>query len=91
MANRRSSIKKIRADKRRRENNLRAGSELKTVARKVREFISAKNISEAQVAFRVLFSKLDRAVKKNVLHANRASRVKSRIQTKINALAKSSK
>ncbi len=86
MANRRSSIKKIRVDKRRHENNLRVGSELKTVARKVREFISAKKKSEAELAVREFFSKLDKAVKKNIIHANRASRVKSRIQTKISAL-----
>ncbi len=86
MANRRSSIKKIRVDKRRHENNVRTGSELKTVARKVREFIGAKNKPEAQLAAQQLFSKLDKAVKKNILHANRASRVKSRIQTKINSI-----
>jgi len=86
MANRRSSIKKIRVDKRRRENNLRVGSELKTVARKVREFIGAKKRSEAELAVRELFSKLDKAVKKKIIHRNRASRVKSRIQSKISAL-----
>ena len=91
MANRRSSIKKIRVDKRRRENNIRVGSELKTVARKVREFILAKKKTEALTASRELFSKLDKAVKKNILHRNRASRLKSRFQTKINVLASSSK
>ncbi len=91
MANRRSSIKKIRVDKRRRENNIRVNSELKTVARKVRELIGAKKKTEAQQASRDLFSKLDKAVKKNTLHKKRASRLKSRFQIKINSLAEASK
>ncbi len=86
MANRRSSIKKIRVDKRRRETNIRVGSELKTVAKKVREFITAKKKPEAELALRELFSKLDKAVKKNIIHRNRASRVKSRVQARIRAL-----
>ena len=91
MANRRSSIKKIRVDKRRRLRNVRVGSELKTVARKVREFIGAKKKPEAELAVREFFSKLDKAVKKNILHRNRASRIKSRIQSKVNSLVASAK
>ena len=86
MANRRSSIKKIRIDKRRTLRNLAVRTELKTVARKVRELVSAKKRSEAEQAVRALFSKLDKAVKKHILHKNRASRLKSRIQRKINSL-----
>lgn len=87
MANRRSSIKKIRVDKRRHAHNLNVRSELKSVARKVRELVSAKKRPEAEQAVRALFSKLDKAVKKKLIHRNRASRLKSRIHTKIRALA----
>lgn len=89
MANRRSSIKKIRVDKRRHIHNVNVKSELKSVARKVRELVTAKKRTEAEVAVRTLFSKLDKAVKKNILHRNRASRLKSRIHSKIRALAAS--
>ena len=89
MANRRSSIKKIRVDKRRHANNLIVRSELKSVARKVREMVSAKKRNEAEQALRAFFSKLDKAVKKNIVHRNRASRLKSRIQSKVRALAAS--
>lgn len=87
MANRRSSIKKIRVDKRRHAINLSVRSELKSVARKVRELITAKKKSEAETAARAFFSKLDKAVKKNILHRNRASRLKSRIHSRVRALA----
>ncbi len=88
MAHRRSSIKKIRVDKRRRENNVRVISELKTTARKMYAFLAAKNPAEAAKASRLFFSKLDKAVKKGIIHKNRASRRKSRIARRINLLSK---
>ncbi len=86
MAHRRQSIKKIRIDKRRREVNLRTISELKTYTRKVAELITAKKRTEAAKAAGELFSKLDKAVKKGIIHKNRASRRKSRITLSINKL-----
>ncbi|MGH7198743.1 MAG: 30S ribosomal protein S20 [Candidatus Omnitrophota bacterium] len=86
MAHRRSSIKKIRIDKRRRFVNLRVISELKTITRRVNELLAAKNTSEASEQSRILFSKLDKAVKKGVMHKNRASRRKSRLSLKIRSL-----
>ena len=86
MANRRSSIKKIRVDKRRRERNVQVISELRTAARKVNNFIVAKKAVEAAKESHNLFSKLDRAVKKGILHQNSASRRKSRIHLRINSL-----
>ncbi len=85
MANRRQSIKKIRVDKRRREHNVRSLSELKTVLRKTHRLILEKS-NDLTEQSRALFSKLDKAVKKNLIHKNRASRMKSRIQQKINTL-----
>ena len=86
MAHRRSSIKKIRIDKRRREHNVRVISELRTVQRRVSSFIADKKRSEAALASRDLFSKLDKAVKKGILHKRNASRHKSRVTLKINSL-----
>lgn len=88
MAHRRSSIKKIRIDKRRRERNISVLSELKTAARKAGSLLTAKKAEEAIKESRVFFSKLDKAVKKGLLHKNRASRLKSRFTLKINALKK---
>lgn len=88
MAHRRSSIKKIRVDRKRRLVNLRVISELKTVSRRVNRLILDKKRGEALLAAGDLFSKLDKAVKKGVLHKNRASRRKSRISRAMNALPK---
>src|SRR3989338_10246097 len=86
MAHRRSSIKKIRIDKRRRENNIRVISELKTSARALMTALVSKKKEDATKASRSYFSKLDKAVKKGILHKNKASRRKSRLNRKINSL-----
>lgn len=86
MAHRRSSIKKIRVDKRRRENNVRVISELKTAARALNTALLSKKKEEATKVSRTYFSKLDKAVKKGILHKNKASRRKSRLSLKINKL-----
>lgn len=91
MAHRRSSIKKIRIDKRRREHNVMIISELKTVARKVAAAVAGKNADQALKQSREYFSKLDKAVKKGIIHKNRASRRKSRLMLRINSLKKASK
>ncbi len=85
MAHRRASIKKIRVDKRRYVQNLRIKSGLKSLLRKVTKLITEKAADAAKEAS-FLYSKLDKAVKKNIIHKNRASRLKSRISKKINSL-----
>jgi len=89
MAHRKASIKKIRIDKRRREHNVRVISELKTVARLVGRLILEKKTAEAAKEARKLYSKLDKAVKKDIIHKNKASRRKSRIALKLNSLKNS--
>ena len=86
MAHRRSSIKKIRIDKRRRERNIWVMSELKTTARKVKTLMAEKKSDEAAKEAKNLFSKLDKAVKKGIIHKNRASRTHSRISRHLSLL-----
>ena len=66
---------------------MRVISELKTAARKVAGALVSLKRSDAVKESRIFFSKLDKAVKKGILHKNKASRRKSRISLKINALA----
>ena len=86
MAHRRSSIKKIRIDKKRHARNVQTMSDLRTIQRKVRLVLADKKKSEGLVLSRELFSKLDKAVKKGIIHKNLASRQKSRTTLKINPL-----
>ncbi len=86
MANRRSSIKKIRVDERRREHNTRVRSELKTVRKKAFEGLASKKKADAKTAANDFFSALDKSVKKGNVHPNRAARLKSRLARKVHAL-----
>ena len=86
MAHRRSSIKKIRVDKKRRVRNVSVLSSLRTQMRKTNQAIAEKKAAEAQKESRELFSQLDKAVKKNLLHKKSASRQKSRFTLRINSI-----
>ena len=69
----------------RREKNRAVKSELRTRIRTVREAITAKNVEAGAAAFRDLTKKLDKAAAGNVIHANRAARLKSRISAALKA------
>ena len=86
MAHRRSSIKKIRIDKKRHIRNSGILSALRTQMRKTNAFITEKKTDEARKESRELFSQLDKAVKKNLLHKKSASRQKSRFTLRLNSL-----
>ena len=86
MAHRRSSIKKIRVDKKRHVRNAGILSSLRTQMRKTNRLITEKKTAEAQKESRELFSQLDKAVKKNLLHKKSASRQKSRFTLRINSI-----
>ena len=49
--------------------------------------VEAKNVDEAKAALQVAYKELDKAVTKGVLKKNTASRKKSRLTLKVNALA----
>lgn len=68
--------KKLRQDEKRRSVNRLVLESVKDAVRTARTSPTPKNVSAA-------FSALDEAAKKNVLHENRASRLKSRLSKKI--------
>lgn len=70
-----SAIKKVRKDKVRSIRNKKRELALKTLIKKARLEGSPKNL-------KAVYSALDKAVKVNLIHKNKASRLKSRL-TKI--------
>jgi small subunit ribosomal protein S20 len=54
--------------------------------KKVNLAVAEKKKKEAEIAFVTLTKLVDKAAKENVIEPNKASRTKSRVQTKINAL-----
>ncbi len=68
----RSAIKKVRKDKVRTQRNRKREAVLKTLVKKARTDKDAKALS-------AVFSALDKAVKVNLIHKNKANRLKSRL------------
>jgi small subunit ribosomal protein S20 len=85
MPRRKSSLKKRRADKKRRLRNLRIKNDLKKAIKKFRALLSAKSFDEAKSLLVKVFSKLDKAAKKGIIHKNASCRKKSRLTKKMSA------
>ena len=79
MPRRRTSLKKSRQDKKRRLRNLKIKQQLKKAIKKFQALLSAKNINEAKTFLGKVFSQLDKAAKKRIIHPNAADRKKSRL------------
>lgn len=79
-----SAIKKARQDEKRREGNLKVKIDLKAKIKKIRKEIIAKKLDEAKKEITEVISALDKAAKINVIHKNKAARLKSRLIKKLN-------
>ncbi len=87
MAHSKSSKKRIFIGERNEARNKAIKSRVKTFVKKVLSAVEAKNVDEAKAALQVAYKELDKAVTKGVLKKNTASRKKSRLSLKVNALA----
>ena len=77
MPQRRTGIKALRINEKRRLSNLDVKSELKRTVKKFKSLVTAKKAPEAKEALKILYKKFDKATKRNLLHKNTASRRKS--------------
>jgi small subunit ribosomal protein S20 len=87
MANHFSALKRARQTETRTARNRANRSRLRTALRKMRQAIAAGNREAAQQAFRETASAIDKSIQKGVLHQNTASRYKSRLSARLNAMA----
>jgi len=87
MPRRSTSIRTNRSAKKRRLRNLRIKQGVKKTLKKFHALIAAKNIDEAKKLLSNVFSLLDKAAKKGVIHPNTASRQKSRLSLKLRKAA----
>jgi small subunit ribosomal protein S20 len=83
-----SAKKRLRQNERLRARNRAAKSMLKSLVRKVQAAATAKDVAGAETAYRLAAKKLDQAAGKNIIHRNKASRTKSRLQRVIKAVKK---
>ncbi len=83
MANHKSALKRIRqANARRLHNRYYA----KTARNAVRKLRATEEKNEAQALYPKVCSMLDKLAKKNVIHKNKASNLKSKLAKHVNAL-----
>lgn len=87
MANHYSALKRARQTETRTARNRAARSRVRTALRGVREALASGNKQAATQAYSAAVSALDKTVKNGVLHKNTASRYKSRLATRLNALS----
>jgi small subunit ribosomal protein S20 len=89
MPNTASAKKRLRQSVVRRERNRSAKTSLRTLTKKIRESVVAKDVETSTANFSLLVKKLDRAAAKNVIHPNAAARTKSRLSKAIKAIKQS--
>jgi small subunit ribosomal protein S20 len=83
MPRRRTSLKRNRADRKKHLRNLRVKQELKKTIKKFRALIGQKNLNEAKALLAKVFSQLDKAAKKQIIHPGTADRKKSRLAKRL--------
>jgi len=86
MANTRSAAKQARASLRRRAHNRAIKTRLHTLEKNFLAAVAAANADQATAAYRAIASALDKAAKVQVIHANTASRKKSRLAARLKAV-----
>ena len=87
MPRRKTSLKRKRADKKRHLRNLKVKQGLKKALKKFQALLSAKNFLEAKAYLGKVFSQLDKAAKKRIIHPNTATRKKSRLARRLSKTA----
>lgn len=86
MANTKSAKKQIRNSYRKWLRNRYVKGNMRGAVQSVREAIAAGNVDKARAIMPQAASQLDKAARKNVIHPNKAARLKSRLMQQINAL-----
>lgn len=86
MANHFSALKRARQTERRTQRNRSNTSRLRSALREMREALAKADKQAAELTFRQTASALDKAIQKGVIHENTASRYKSRLSARLNAL-----
>lgn len=87
MPRRRTSLKSNRVNKRKHTRNLKVKTQLKKTVKKFLELLAKKDSAEAKTFILKVFSQLDKAAKKNIIHPSTANRRKSRLARRLNKSA----
>ncbi len=84
MANHKSALKRIRSNEAKRLRNRYQHKTARTFIKKLRE---TTDKTEAEKLYTEVSGMIDKLAKKNIIHANKASNLKSKLALKVKALA----
>lgn len=87
MANSAQAKKRARQAEQRRQHNISQRSNVRTYIKKVLRAIQTGSFDAAKAAFLVAVPIIDSMVNKDLVHRNKAARLKSRLNAKVKALA----
>ena len=87
MANSPQARKRARQAIKRRLHNLSQKSEMRTAVKKVMKLIESKELEGLKGAYQDAVKKIDILAGRNLIHANKAARIKSRLNARIKAAA----
>ena len=87
MAHTKSAIKRLRTSKQANLRNRMRLGELKTLEKKLRAAVDAKDAAVAAELGKTYCSRIDKAAKVGTVHANRAANKKSQVDKLLNSLA----
>ncbi len=86
MANTAQARKRARQAIRNRTRNVAERSYMRTTVKNVEKAVLAGDKASAEAAFKVAVPILDKAARKNLIHANKAARLKSRLSKSVKAM-----
>lgn len=87
MANSPQAKKRARQSEKRRTHNASLRSLVRTVIKKVDAAVVAGDAEQAKIAYNSAVPVIDRMADKGIIHKNKASRHKSRLNAQVKALA----
>jgi small subunit ribosomal protein S20 len=86
LATHKSALKRQRQNEQKRARNVHIRSTLKTVVKRVRLAVEAKDVEKARTALAEAIPAINKAKSKGVIHGNTASRKVSRLTRLVNSL-----
>ena len=84
MANHKSTLKRIKSDAKKRIRNRYQHKTTRTYIKKLKE---TTDKAEAQKLLQQVYSMLDKLVKRNIIHKNKAANIKSGLTKKVISIA----
>ncbi len=88
MPNIKSAKKRVLTSKRKCDENILVESRMKNSIKKLEKTIKEGNKDEAKELLNTTFKNIDKAQDINIVHENKAARLKSRLQKSVNNLTK---